>query len=148
MKNVIAIVLLFVSTTVTAQKDSNYVYLVELVRKVQNDKSLRGTFMYKDYKVNIGDFTQLKTVVGKFIQITWQAEYDDGSAPYMAIYHNTLGYMTRSLFGSYAQSYTKGYKEADNKYCKDDFCVELLTDEKLPCIIQYRRPINQIREIK
>ena len=56
---------------------------IELIEKVQNDKSLRGSFMYKGSKVNIFEDTDYKTAIGKFLKIEWNG--------LTAIYHTALG---------------------------------------------------------
>ena len=53
-------------STIQNKKD-----FIELVGKVQNDKSLMGTFMYKGSQVNIAESEELKTAIGEFIEINW-----------------------------------------------------------------------------
>src|SRR5690349_17595665 len=107
------------------QADSSYALFIQLVDKVQHDKDLRGTFIYKGSKAEIDEYTEYKTAIGKFLRISWSCRVGKELPSYVAIYHTTFGYMTRSLFNRHAKHYTK---ETKNKYCKGNNCIALLDD--------------------
>lgn len=115
----------------------NRKYFIELVNKVQDDKELRGGFMYKGYRVDILDDTQMRTVVGKFIRIQWNG--------FEAVYHTKLGYQTRTRFNQYKQN--KNYKVGKDKYCFSTLCYELRSDAKQPYILMSIMVDSELKEI-
>ena len=127
-----------------SQADSTLTHFLELVDKVQNDKSLSGTFIYKGYKVNISEYKEYKTTIGKFIEVKWAVPY---IWPPTAVFHNSLGYMTHRIFNLYKYTY-KDFKTEKGKYCKDNICIELRDDKKLPYILTHQIGNSEIREIK
>lgn len=119
---------------------------IELVNKSQADKSLMGAFKYRGSIAKIVEYQDLKTAIGKFIEITWSPN-ETQKAGFRAIYHNTMGYMTRSTFNIYKQPY-KDFKVSKKKYCMEWNCIELGEDLRLPYIL-YSPPSNSdMREIK
>lgn len=118
----------------------------ELVNKSQADKSLMGVFKYKEGIARITEYKDLKTAIGKFIEITWSVKEKE-DPDFRAIYHNTMGYMTRSTFNIYKQPY-KDFKVSKNRYCMERNCIELVEGLKLPYIL-YSPPVeSDLREIK
>lgn len=107
---------------------------IELVRKVQEDKSIYGEVMYKGVKATIQTDKNLMTTIGRFININWNG--------FTAHYHNTLGYMTRSVYNNMGDQ----EKLEKNQYCIG--CAELIKDKHLPYILSYQRSNTLMREIK
>ena len=127
---------------------SNFLLLID---KVKNDNTLSGTFIYKGYQVNISENATYKTVIGKFKEIQWTNTKSTRGPTFTAIYHNKLGYMTRSLFHTYIRQLGSDYKDfkiTKEKYCKKQWCRELLTKYDLPILLVYNRKENEIPEIK
>lgn len=111
------------------------VQFVDLIAKVENDRSLNGEFMYKGEKADIFDDQDMKTAIGKFITIKW--------GTYSAVFHTVLGYMTRARFTN--QYHTdKRDKITKWKFCSSGQCAELRDDLKEPYIIVYRVELREL----
>ena len=149
MKSLFFTVLLSTSSFISfSQVDSATINFIELVSKSQMDKTLTGAFIYKGFNARIFENKDFKSAIGKVIEITWKySDQKKSSIEYKAIYHNTLGYMTRGIFNTYKNIY-KDYKVEKNKFCQETFCMELRNDLKLPYILT--RPIDKtdVKEIK
>jgi hypothetical protein len=131
------------STYIYSQMDSTKIQFLELVSKVQNDKTLMGTLMFKGYTADISEYKEYASTIGKFIKIEWTGV---SKKKFTAIFHNTLGYMTRRVFSAYKTTF-RDYKVDKDKYCKDDVCYEMLDDKKLPYIFIYYRSTSEIKTI-
>jgi hypothetical protein len=121
----------------TLQERSDF---VELIRKVQEDKSLLGTFMYKESQAIITDDKEYKMIIGKFIAINWKT--------YSAYFHNTSGDKTKARFNQLKNGIKKYGKAEKNKYCASNYCWELRNDGKLPYVMSYMQSNEEMKEIK
>jgi hypothetical protein len=126
-----------------SQSDSTLLQFIELVKKVQDDNSLTGDFIYKGSKATISEYSEYKTTIGKFIQIKWKGKNKNTIT---AIFHNSSGYQTRRIFNTYRHA-LKDYKIEKDKYCKQNYCYELKEDAKKPYILLYPIDDSQLREI-
>ena len=140
---------ILISIASFSQVDSTISQFDSLIEKIQMDKSLSGIFLYKGHNVRITESNDYKTAIGKVIEVIWMYKKDNNfaSAKYKAVFHNTLGYMTRNIFGQYKKIF-KDFKVDKDKFCQETFCMELKTNFKLPYIQTTRIENQKLREIK